>query len=92
MDQQLQTAGDRAEGRQRAIGRRKTGIPVKRFFRRFTGFADVPDQDLELLAAGMRKSLELSPESPVPALQAMVRREVAKRKRAGRPEDTEESE
>lgn len=92
MDQQLQAAGDRAEGRHRVIGRRRAGIPVKRFFRRFAGFADVPDQDLELLAAGLRESLELGPESPVPALQAMVRREAAKRKRARRPEDTEESE
>lgn len=79
MNQQLQT-GDRAEGRHRVIGRRRAGI------------ADVPDHDLELLAAGLRKSLELGPESPVPMLQAAVHHEAAKRKRARRPEGTEESE
>lgn len=91
MDHQLQKAGGRAEGPRRVNGRRRAGLPVKRFFRRFAGFADVPDQDLELLAAGLRKSLELGPESPVAVLRAVVRGEAAKRKRAGRPKGTEES-
>lgn len=92
MDQQLQAAGDRAGQPRATSGRRRAGLPAKRFFRRFTGFADVPDQDLELLAERLRQSSELGPEPPIPALQAVVRREVAKRKWAGRPEDTEESE
>lgn len=92
MDQQLQAAGDRAGQPRTTSGRRRAGLPAKRFFRRFTGFAGVPDQDLELLAAELRRSLELDGKSPVPMLQAMVRREVARRKRARRPEGTKEPE
>ncbi|MFD5278681.1 hypothetical protein ACFWIX_14120 [Pseudarthrobacter sp. NPDC058362] len=92
MDHQLQAAGDRAGRPAHTNGRRRAGLPAKRFFRRFVGFADVPDQELELLAAGLRKAVELGPASPVPALKAVVRREVARRKRAGQPEGTEEPE
>ncbi|MFJ5861839.1 hypothetical protein ACIQCM_10490 [Pseudarthrobacter sp. NPDC092439] len=92
MDHQLQAAGDRAGRPVHPNGRRRAGLPAKRFFRRFAGLADVPDQDLELFAAGLRKAMEFGPESPVPGLKAMVRREMAKRKPAGRPEGMEELE
>lgn len=92
MDHQLQAAGDRA-GRPRHFDeRRRAGLPAKRFFKRFAGFGDVPDQDLELLAAGLRKAMDLAPDSPVPALRAVVHREVARRKRTTRSEGMEELE
>lgn len=84
-DHQLQAAADRAGRPVRANDRRRAGLPAKRFFRRFAGIADVPDKDLELLAVGLLKAVEIGPESPVPALKALVRREVAKRKRAAQP-------
>lgn len=85
MDHQLQAAADRAGRPVQANGRRRAGLPAKRFFRRFAGIADVPDKDLELLSVGLLKAVELGPESPVPALKALVRREMAKRKRAAQP-------
>ncbi|ELT42645.1 hypothetical protein ACJJV6_10220 [Arthrobacter nitrophenolicus] len=78
MDNQLHAAGERA-GRPRKDARRRAGLPAKRFYTRFAALSDVPPEDLELLAERLRAGLTADPSSPVPALQALVRREIRKR-------------
>nr|WP_306628923.1 hypothetical protein [Arthrobacter ulcerisalmonis] len=63
--------------------RRRAGLPAKRFFKRFSGLRDVPEEDLEILSQRLRAALGLDPSSSVPALQALVRQEIRKRADAG---------
>ncbi|MCQ6272588.1 hypothetical protein M8J71_19150 [Pseudarthrobacter sp. R1] len=80
MEDQLHASGSRA-GRPRLHKnfQRRAGLPVKRFFTRFAGISDVPAEDLEALAESLERAMDVDPASQVPALQAMVRREIRAR-------------
>lgn len=80
MEDQLHAPGARA-GRPRLHknSQRRAGLPVKRFFTRFAGISDVPVEDLEALAESLQRAMDVDPASQVPALQAMVRREIRAR-------------
>lgn len=84
MDKKLHAAGERAGRPQRHIIRRRAGLPAKRFFTHFAGISDVPAEDLELLSQSLRHALDLDPSSPIPSLQALVGREIRKRRDAAR--------
>jgi hypothetical protein len=81
MDNQLHTAGEKA-GRPRKDARRRAGLPAKRFYAHYAGLSDVPREDLELLSEDLRNGLDLNFPSPVPALQALVRQELRRRRDA----------
>jgi hypothetical protein len=83
MENQLHPAGGLAGTPRHKNGRRRAGLPAKRFFKRFSGLSDVPEEDLEILSQRLLEALELDPSSSVPALQALVRQEVRKRAEAG---------
>lgn len=83
MENQLHPAGGLAGRLRHKNARRRAGLPAKRFFKRFSGLSDVPEEDLELLSQRLRDALDLDPTSSVPALQALVRREICKRADAG---------
>jgi hypothetical protein len=76
MENQLHAAGERAGRPQRKNVRRRAGLSAKRFFTRFSGLSDVPDEDLEFLSQSLRQSLELDAASQIPALHALVRQEL----------------
>ncbi|MDQ0692742.1 hypothetical protein [Arthrobacter sp. W4I7] len=80
MDNQLHAAGERA-GRPHfhKNGRRRAGLPAKRFFKRFAGLSDVPAEDLEALSESLQRAMDLDPASPVLALRALVREELRAR-------------
>lgn len=84
MENQLHAAAERA-GRLHfhKNARRRAGLPPKRFFTRFAGFADVPADDLEALAESLEDALDMDPASEVSALQAWVRREILARGAVG---------
>ncbi|WP_458780820.1 hypothetical protein [Arthrobacter sp. D3-16] len=81
MEDQLHASGARA-GRSRVHKdfRRRAGLPVKRFFTRFAGISDVPAEDLEALAESLQRAMDVDPASQVPALQALVRKEIRARR------------
>lgn len=81
MDNQLHIAGEKA-GRPRKGVRRRAGLPVKRFYAHFSGLAEVPPGDLELLAGSLRDGLDLNAAAPVSELQALVREELRRRDEA----------
>lgn len=83
MENQLHASGARA-GRthQHKNSRWRAGLPAKRFFARFSSISDVPDEDLEALSQSLRSAMEADPASQVPALQAMVSREMRARRAA----------
>ncbi|HSU45424.1 MAG TPA: hypothetical protein VLJ40_00800 [Arthrobacter sp.] len=83
MENQLHPAGGLAGTPRHKNGRRRAGLPAKRFFKRFSGLSDVPEEDLEILSQRLLEALALDPSSSVPALQALVRQEVRKRAEAG---------
>jgi uncharacterized protein YceH (UPF0502 family) len=83
MEDQLHAAGERAGSPHHKNVRRRAGLPAKRFFTRYAGLADVPAEDLESLSRSLRKSLDLDPGSRIPALQALVRRELRGRGDSG---------
>lgn len=83
MENQLHPAGGLAGTPRHKNGRRRAGLPAKRFFKRFSGLSDVPEEDLEILSQRLLEALELDPSSSVPALQALVRQEIRKRAEAG---------
>ena len=83
MENQLHPAGGLAGRLRHKNARRRAGLPAKRFFKRFSGLSDVPEEDLELLSQRLRDALDLDPTSSVPALQALVRREICKRADTG---------
>ena len=85
MENQLHPAGGLAGRLRHKNARRRAGLPAKRFFKRFSGLSDVPEEDLELLSQRLREALDLDPSSSVPALQALVRREIRKRADTGTP-------
>jgi hypothetical protein len=84
MDNQLHAAGEKA-GRPllHKNGRRRAGLPAKRFFRRFAGLSDVPAEDLEALSESLQGAMDLDPASQVLALRALVREELRARKAPG---------
>jgi hypothetical protein len=83
MENQLHPAGGLAGRPRHKSARRRAGLPAKRFFKRFSGLSDVPEEDLEILAGRLREALDLDPSSSVPALQALVHQEIRKRADAG---------
>ncbi|VXC41444.1 hypothetical protein [Arthrobacter sp. 8AJ] len=83
MENQLHPAGGLAGRLRHKNARRRAGLPAKRFFKRFSGLSDVPEEDLELLSQRLREALDLDPSSSVPALQALVRGEIRKRADTG---------
>lgn len=83
MENQLHPAGGLTGSPRHKNGRRRAGLPAKRFFKRFSGLAEVPEEDLELLSRRLQQALDLDPSSSVPALQALVRREIRKRGETG---------
>ncbi|MEV4989337.1 hypothetical protein [Pseudarthrobacter sp. LMD1-1-1.1] len=83
MENQLHPAGGLAGRLRHKNARRRAGLPAKRFFKRFSGLSDVPEEDLELLSQRLREAFDLDPSSSVPALQALVRREIRKRADTG---------
>ena len=83
MENQLHPAGGLAGRPRHKSVRRRAGLPAKRFFRRFSGLSDVPEEDLEFLSQRLREALDLDPTSSVPALQALVHQELRKRGDAG---------
>jgi hypothetical protein len=84
MENQLHAAGERA-GRPHLHKnlRRRAGLPAKRFFTRFAGFSDVPADELEALSESLKRALDLDPASQIPALRAMVHREIRARRADG---------
>ncbi|NUT72964.1 hypothetical protein [Pseudarthrobacter sp. C4D7] len=84
MENPLHPAGGPAARLRHQNARRRAGLPARRFFKRFSGLSDVPEEDLDLLSQRLREALTLDPSSSVPALQALVRREIRKRADAGR--------
>jgi hypothetical protein len=80
MEDQLHASGARA-GRPHSTknSRWRAGLPAKRFFTRFSGFSHVPAEDLEALSESLMRAMDGDPASQVPALQAMVRREIRAR-------------
>lgn len=83
MENQLHPAGGLAGRLRHKNARRRAGLPAKRFFKRFTGLSDVPEEDLEILSQRLREALDLDPSSSVPALQALVSREIHRRADTG---------
>jgi hypothetical protein len=80
MEDQLHAPGSRAGSpRPKKDFRRRAGLPVKRFFTRFAAISDVPAEDLEALAQSLQRAMDVDPASQVPALQALVRREIRAR-------------
>ncbi|MDQ0798647.1 hypothetical protein [Arthrobacter sp. SLBN-112] len=84
MENKLHYARDLTGGTRNKNARRRAGLPAKRFFKRFAGLSDVPAEDLEILSQRLQAALDLDPSSSVPALHALVRREVRKRAGGGR--------
>ncbi|MEO5316738.1 hypothetical protein PV772_21905 [Pseudarthrobacter sp. CC12] len=79
MENQLHPAGGLAGRIRQKNARRRAGLPAKRFFRRFSGLSDVPEEELEILSQRLRAALDLDPSSSVPALQALLREEMRRR-------------
>ncbi|TLM87967.1 hypothetical protein FDW84_00050 [Pseudarthrobacter sp. NamE5] len=79
MKNKLHAAGERAGRPHQKNVRRRAGLPAKRFFTRFARLSDVPPGDLELLSQSLRSALDLDPASQIPALQALVHRELRDR-------------
>ena len=79
MENQLHPAGGLAGRIRQKNARRRAGLPAKRFFRRFSGLSDVPEEELEILSQRLREALDLDPSSSVPALQALLREEMRRR-------------
>ncbi|QDG90559.1 hypothetical protein NIBR502770_20165 [Pseudarthrobacter sp. NIBRBAC000502770] len=79
MENQLHPAGGLAGRIRQKNARRRAGLPAKRFFRRFSGLSDVPEEELEILCQRLRAALDLDPSSSVPALQALLREEMRRR-------------
>ncbi|MFF1252053.1 hypothetical protein ACFVYC_06115 [Pseudarthrobacter sp. NPDC058329] len=85
MEHQLHASGAKA-GRPHVHKnfRWRAGLPAKRFFTRFSAISDVPAEDLEALSESLMRAMDVDPASQVPALRAMVRREIRARGAAGR--------
>jgi hypothetical protein len=83
MENQLHTADERS-GMPRgfASAKRPAGVPVKRFFARFSSLSDVPSADLEFLAERLRLAMDLGQGSQTAALYAAVRDEIRRRESA----------
>lgn len=60
----------------------RAGLPVKRFFTRLGSLADLPQEDLDILAEQIRLALKVSQEPGMAALHAAVRAELHNRESA----------
>ncbi|MBT2531031.1 hypothetical protein J7E83_02610 [Arthrobacter sp. ISL-48] len=80
MENQLHTAGDRSGiTRSFAAAKRRAGMPVKRFFARFSSLSEVPSADLDFLAERLRLAMDIGQGSHAAALYAAVRDEIRSR-------------
>jgi hypothetical protein len=83
MENQLHASGARAgRTQQHKNSRWRAGLPAKRFFARFLSISDVPAEDLEALSESLRLAMDVDPTSQVPALHALVNREIRARRAA----------
>jgi hypothetical protein len=74
MEIRLHPAGTRPNKTRRpAPAGWRAGLPVKRFFTRFRSVADMPPEDLDLLAEHIRLALDVSQEANITALHATLR-------------------
>ena len=83
MENQLHPAGGRPGRLHHKHIRRRAGLPAKRFFTRFAGMADVPAEDLEFLSQSLDASFDVDTASNIPALRALVHRELRSRGEPG---------
>lgn len=83
MENNLHIAGERP-GLPRVVasGNRRAGVPVKRFFARFSSLSDVPADDLDFLAERLRLAMEIGQGSQTAALYAAARDEIRSRESA----------
>lgn len=83
MDKRMHAAGQRSRMRRTftAAGRR-AGMPVKRFFTRFSSLSHVPAEDLDFLSERIRLGMVTGQESDTAQLYAAVREEIRNRKSA----------
>ena len=65
-----------------ASARRRAGVPVKRFFTRFSSLSDVPDADLDFLSERVRLAMVIGPGSDTAHLYTAVREEIRSRESA----------
>lgn len=80
MENQLHAAGARhGMSRRFASAKRCAGVPVKRFFARFSSLSDVPAEDLDVLAERLRLAMDIGQGSCTAALYAAVRDEIRSR-------------
>jgi len=83
MENHLHTAGERpGMPRTVASGNRRAGVPVKRFFARFSSLSDVPADDLDFLGERLRLAMDIGQGSQTAALYAAVRNEIRSRESA----------
>ena len=83
MENQLHAAGERPGRLHHKNTRRRAGLPAKRFFTRFAGMADVPAEDLEFLSQSLDASFDVDTATNIPALRALVHRELRSRGEPG---------
>jgi hypothetical protein len=83
MEKRLHAAGGRS-GKRRTFtsARQQAGVPLKRFFTRFSSLSDVPASDLDYLAERIRLALVIGPGSDTARLYAAVREEMRSRESA----------
>jgi hypothetical protein len=83
MENQLHRAGERSGiPGSFASAKRRAGVPVKRFFARFSSLSDVPAADLDFLAERLRLAMDIGQGSHTAALYAAVRDEINNRESA----------
>ena len=83
MENQLHAAGKRPGRLHHKSTGRRAGLPAKRFFTRFARMADVPAGDLEFLSQSLDASFDVDTASNIPALRALVHRELRSRGEPG---------
>lgn len=80
MENQLHAAGERSGmPRSYASAKRRAGVPVKRFFSRFSSLSDVPAADLDYLAERLLLAMENGRGPNTAALHGAVRDEIRSR-------------
>ena len=83
MEKRLHSAGERP-GMRRTFtsARRRAGVPVKRFFTRFSSLSDVPAADLHFLSERIRLAMVIGQGLDTAQLYAAVREEIRSRESA----------
>ena len=80
MEKRLHAASDKSKMRRTfPSARRRAGVPVKRFFARFSSLADVPDADLDFLSERIRLAMVIGQGSDTAHLYTAVREEIRRR-------------